>query len=62
MPGHQAKLRVAPPAPIPVQQQRDKLAVMREAVSDEFDVETLNLQLFCLSPKNKKIPLKTKII
>ncbi len=40
-PGHRAKLQVAQPAPIPVQQQRDELAVMREAISDEFDVETL---------------------
>ena len=29
------------PAPLPVQQQRDEQAVMREALSDEFDVETL---------------------
>jgi DNA-nicking Smr family endonuclease len=28
-------------APIPVQHQRDELAVMKEAISDEFDVETL---------------------
>lgn len=40
-PGHRAKLQLAQPAPIPVQQQRDELAVMREAISDEFDVETL---------------------
>lgn len=29
------------PAPLPVQQQLDEQAVMREALSDEFDVETL---------------------
>ena len=40
-PGHRAQLQPAQPAPIPVQQQRDELAVMREAISDEFDVETL---------------------
>lgn len=40
-PGRQAQLRPAQPAPIPVQQQRDELAVMREAISDEFDVDTL---------------------
>ncbi|MFC6284700.1 MULTISPECIES: Smr/MutS family protein [Polaromonas] len=40
-PGHRAHLPVAQPAPIAVQQQRDELAVMREAISDEFDVETL---------------------
>jgi DNA-nicking Smr family endonuclease len=40
-PGHRAQLAPAQPAPIPVQQQRDELAVMREAISDEFDVETL---------------------
>ena len=40
-PGHPARLVVAQPAPIPVQQQRDELAVMREAISDEFDAETL---------------------
>lgn len=40
-PGHKAKLSVAPPAPIPVQQQRDEEAVMREALSDGFDAETL---------------------
>ena len=39
--GHKAKSTVAQPAPIPVQQQRDELAVMREALSDGFDVETL---------------------
>lgn len=40
-PGQRASLPLAPPAPIPVQQQRDELAVMREAISDEFDVESL---------------------
>ncbi|MFZ2389960.1 MAG: Smr/MutS family protein [Polaromonas sp.] len=40
-PGHKASLQRARPAPIPEQQQRDELAVMREALSDEFDVETL---------------------
>jgi len=30
-----------PPAPVAVQAQRDELAVMREALSDEFDVDTL---------------------
>ena len=32
---------VEPPAPVPVQQQLDELAVMREAISDEFDADTL---------------------
>lgn len=40
-PGRRAQLAPDPPAPIPVQQQRDELAVMREAISDEFDVDTL---------------------
>ncbi|MGH8833344.1 MAG: Smr/MutS family protein [Polaromonas sp.] len=40
-PGHRASLPTTQPAPIPVQQQRDELAVMREAISDEFDVESL---------------------
>jgi len=40
-PGRQAHLPPAQPAPVAVQQQRDELAVMREAISDEFDVETL---------------------
>jgi len=40
-PGHRASLPPAQPVPIPVQQQRDELAVMREAISDEFDVESL---------------------
>lgn len=33
--------RPAPVAPLPVQRQRDEAAVMREAISDDFDVETL---------------------
>lgn len=36
-----AALPTERPAPLPVQQQRDEQAVMREALSDEFDVETL---------------------
>ncbi len=40
-PGHKASLQRARPAPIAEQQQRDELAVMQEALSDEFDVETL---------------------
>ncbi len=40
-PGHRAQLPAARPAPIAVQHQLDELAVMREAISDEFDVETL---------------------
>jgi len=40
-PGRRAQLPQAQPAPIPVQQQRDELAVMREAISDGFDVESL---------------------
>ncbi|MES2360644.1 MAG: Smr/MutS family protein [Pseudomonadota bacterium] len=41
LPGQRAQLSAAQPAPIAVQQQRDEQAVMREAISDEFDVETL---------------------
>lgn len=41
LPGHQANVRPMPPAPIAVQQQRDERAVMREALSDDFDVESL---------------------
>ena len=41
LPGHQARVSLAQPAPIPVQRQRDELAVMREAISDGFDAETL---------------------
>mgnify|MGYP000909567815 CR=1 FL=1 len=33
--------RPVPVAPIPVQRQRDEASVMREALSDEFDIETL---------------------
>ena len=40
-PGHRASLPVVQAAPIAVQHQLDELAVMREALSDEFDVETL---------------------
>jgi DNA-nicking Smr family endonuclease len=40
-PGQRASLPVVPPAPIAVQHQKDELAVMREAISDEFDVESL---------------------
>jgi DNA-nicking Smr family endonuclease len=40
-PGHKASLQRARPAPVAVQQQLDDAAVMREALSDEFDVETL---------------------
>jgi DNA-nicking Smr family endonuclease len=39
--GHKAGLQRVQPAPIPVQQQRNELAVMEEAISDEFDVESL---------------------
>lgn len=40
---HLEKVLLAPepPAPVAVQAQRDELAVMREALSDEFDVDTL---------------------
>ena len=41
LPGQRAALAAAQPAPIPVQHQRDELAVMREAISDGFDVESL---------------------
>ena len=40
-PGHKVNLQRARPAPIAEQHQRDELAVMQEALSDEFDVETL---------------------
>ena len=44
-PKHRPGLRATPQPmqtpPIAVQHQRDELAVMREAISDEFDVETL---------------------
>ena len=41
LPGHKAKLPTIQPPPIPVQHQLDELAVMREAISDGFDVESL---------------------
>jgi DNA-nicking Smr family endonuclease len=41
LPGHRARPQRIPPAPIPTQTQRDELAVMREAISDDFDVESL---------------------
>ena len=40
-PGHRASLLLTPPAPIAVQQQLDEQRVMQEALSDEFDIETL---------------------
>ena len=40
-PGHRASLPVVQVAPFAVQHQLDELAVMREALSDEFNVETL---------------------
>ena len=40
-PGHRAMLPPIQAPPIAVQHQLDELAVMREAISDEFDVETL---------------------
>ena len=40
-PGHRAQMVRAQPAPIAVQHQLDEQAVMREALSDEFDAETL---------------------
>ena len=40
-PGQKASLQRARPAPVAEQRQRDEQAVMREALSDEFDVETL---------------------
>jgi DNA-nicking Smr family endonuclease len=33
--------RAVPVEPVPVQRQRDEASVMREALSDEFDIETL---------------------
>ena len=38
---HKAELKPPPPMPVPLQQQRDDEAVLREAISDEFDVSTL---------------------
>ncbi len=40
-PGHKASLQRLLPAPVAEQRQRDEQSVMREALSDEFDVETL---------------------
>ena len=40
-PGHRASLPLVQAAPIALQHQLDELAVMREALSDEFDAETL---------------------
>jgi DNA-nicking Smr family endonuclease len=40
-PGQRASLPLVQAAPIAVQQQLDEMAVMREALSDEFDAETL---------------------
>jgi DNA-nicking Smr family endonuclease len=40
-PGHKADLPATPAAPVPVQKQRDELAVMREAISDGFDAASL---------------------
>ena len=39
--GHRASLPLVQAAPVAVQHQLDELAVMREALSDEFDAETL---------------------
>jgi DNA-nicking Smr family endonuclease len=41
LPGHRARVQRALPAPIPAQTQRDEQAVMQEAISDDFDAETL---------------------
>ena len=40
-PGHRASLPLVQAPPIAVQHQLDELAVMQEALSDEFDAETL---------------------
>jgi DNA-nicking Smr family endonuclease len=40
-PGQKAKILIVQPAPIPVQLQLDEQAVMREALSDEFDGDAL---------------------
>ena len=40
-PGFKTSLQRARPAPVAEQRLRDELAVMREALSDDFDVETL---------------------
>ena len=36
-----AAIKRPPPSPLPRQRERDEAAVLREAISDEFDVETL---------------------
>lgn len=41
LPGHRARVQRVLPAPIPAQTQRDEQAVMQEAISDDFDAETL---------------------
>jgi DNA-nicking Smr family endonuclease len=40
-PGHRARVERDLPAPVPTQKQRDEQAVMQEAISDDFDAETL---------------------
>ena len=40
-PGHKARVERVPPAPVAEQRQRDEQAVMQEALSDGFDVESL---------------------
>ncbi len=40
-PGQKAQISIPPPEPIPVQLQLDEQAVMREALSDEFDGDAL---------------------
>ena len=40
-PGHRASLPLVQAAPVAAQHRLDELAVMREALSDEFDAETL---------------------
>lgn len=40
-PGHRARIERDLPAPIAAQKQRDEQAVMQEAISDDFDAETL---------------------
>ncbi|MEZ7847197.1 MAG: DNA-nicking Smr family endonuclease [Polaromonas sp.] len=40
-PGQKAQISIVQPAPIPVQLQLDEQAVMREALSDEFDGDAL---------------------
>lgn len=48
-PSQRALLPSAPVDPLPLQTQRDEAEVMREALSDEFDVETLLHTDDCLS-------------